>query len=143
MSVELRDLLLMLVRWSHLVAAVALLGGGALCLTVLRLPASQEDYAPVLATAFREVADLCLVVFLASGALLTFERLSSGAASSLYVALLAVKVVLSLLLYRWVFQLRQTAAWRSAAPSYLIGVGALVLFLAVVLKTLFEAALRH
>jgi hypothetical protein len=142
MSVEPRELLLMLVRWSHLVAAVALLGGGALCLVALRLPSSEAELAPVMARAFRETADLCLVVFLASGALLTFERLSSGAASTSYVVVLAIKVLLSLLLYGWVFQLRQAAAWRSAAPRYLIGVGALVLFLAVVLKTLFEAALR-
>src|SRR4051794_28381171 len=95
-----RELLLVAVRWSHAAAAVALLGG-SLFVILYVAPALRSGGAELEAlrkatlAGFGELIDLSLVVFLISGALLTFERLTSGAASTPYVILLGIKLLLS------------------------------------------------
>src|SRR5207249_5714000 len=56
--------------------------------------------------AMREIVQTSLIVFLVSGALLTFERLSRGAASATYVWLLVLKVALALVMFQVGFRLR-------------------------------------
>lgn len=147
LTVDPRDLLLIGVRWAHAAAAVALVGGCAFCLLVLG-PALREaggDSAALqrrVEVGFRELVDLSLMVFLISGGLLTFERLASGAASTAYVVVLGLKLLLSVLLYRWAFQVRRSRNWDSRAARLLVGSGFAVVLLASVLKTLYEGGLR-
>jgi hypothetical protein len=135
------------VRWAHAAAAATLVGSSAFALLVLRpmlrqgSPTADLMRKPAEA-AFKEVVDLCLVVFVLSGGLLTFERLSSGAASTLYVGVLGLKVLLSALLYRWAFQVSRGRGWDSSQARLLVASGFLVLLLAALLKTLYEAGLR-
>ena len=146
-AIDARDLLLAAVRWSHAAAAVALLGA-SLFQIVFLAPAMRgegpelEPIRRAVEAGFRELVDLSLVVFLVSGALMTFERLSSGAAGTLYVVLLGVKLLLSFLLYRWAFALRRGRGWESRDAKLMVGAGFLVLLVAALLKTVYEGGLR-
>jgi uncharacterized membrane protein len=145
--VDLRELILVAVRWSHAAAAAALVGGGAFYLAILD-PALRQDGTALelirkrVDAGFRDLVDVTLVVFVVSGALLTFERLSSGAATTAYVIVLGLKLVLSVLLFRWAVQLRRGRHWHSLDARLMVGSGFLVILLASVLKTLYESALR-
>lgn len=144
---DLRELILVAVRWSHAAAAVALVGGGAFYLVILDPALRQDGTAPELIrkrvdAGFKELVDVTLVVFIISGALLTFERLSSGAATTAYVIVLGFKLILSVLLFRWAVQLRRGPDRNSHKARLMVGSGFLVILLASVLKTLYESALR-
>ena len=144
---DLRDLLLVAVRWTHASAAVALVGGSAFYLLILapvlrRAGPTADPVKKGVDAGFKELVDLSLVVFIVSGGLLTFERLSNGAASSAYVAVLGLKVLLSVMLYRWAVQVRRGRGWENLEARLLVGSGFLVVLLATVLKTLYEGGLR-
>ena len=143
---DLRDGLLVLVRWSHALAAVLLVGGSAVLLlvigpTIADQADDRERLGKAIAPRFKELVDLTLVVFVLSGGLLTFERLSSGAASSAYVVVLGLKIVLSVLVFRWAYLVRRRG-WASGTARALVGSGLLVVLLATVLKSLYESGLR-
>jgi uncharacterized membrane protein len=142
-----REILLAAVRWSHAAAAVALLGGSLFQVLFLGpvLRGGGAELEPVRKATdvgFRELVDLSLVVFLVSGGLLTFERLSSGAAGTLYVVLLGVKLLLSFLFYRWAFALRRGRGWDNREAKLMVGAGFLILLVATLLKTVYEGGLR-
>ena len=150
-----RELILIGIRWSHAAAAAALVGGSAFFLLVLAPALRLDDPGATPSTdsvqglvrkraeaGFKELVDLSLVVFVISGGLLTFERLSSGAVGSAYVVVLGIKVLLSVLLYRWAVQVRRGRGWASPEARLLVGVGFLVVLLAAVLKSLYEGGLR-
>lgn len=144
---ELRDALLLVVRWSHAVAATLLVGGSGFHLLVVvpvfgRLGVEPARLRAALDPRFKDLLDLSLVVFLISGGLLTFERLSSGAASVPYVATLGLKIILSLVLYRWAYQVRRGAGWEGREARLFVGAGFVVVFLASLLKSMYESGLR-
>ncbi len=127
--------LLVLLRWLHAVAAIAFLGWAAVYL-MDGLPQQQNVLA---GRRFKEVTEITLLVFLATGAVLTFDRLSKGA-GSVYAAVLAVKVLLAVLAYQFAFR------WRRAGLSAISPDGRLVLvfgagavLLAAVLKGVFDS----
>jgi uncharacterized membrane protein len=147
------------IRWAHAVAAVAWVGGSLFYLLALR-PALSSTGAdpriePAIAARFKEIVETSLVVLLVSGAVLTFDRLTSGAAGGLYLAVLTAKVSLALVMcwltweLGWAGRRRRPAARAHGAVSrwlspprltLLLGLG--VVLLAVVLRELFEAGLR-
>ena len=142
-----REALLILVRWSHAAAAVVLVGGSTFYLLVLapsltQISPAAEPVRKGVDSSFKEVLDLSAFVLLVSGGLLVFERMSGGAASTVYVIVLGVKVVLSLLVYRLALLVRRGSGWQSREAVLMVGAGFLVVFLATVLKTLYEAGLR-
>jgi uncharacterized membrane protein len=143
---EPRELILVVVRWAHAGAAVALVGGSTFCHLVLASAFRQDGALPDVGLerverGFKELLDLSLIVFIISGGLLTFERLSSGAAGSAYVVILGLKIFLSVLLFRWAFQVR-SRGWEGPEARLLVGSGFVVVLLAAVLKTLYESGLR-
>lgn len=130
------DVLLVLLRWLHALAAAALLGSA---LVLLLWPGATADAA----RPFKDITDTTLLVFLATGAILSFDRLSQGA-SGTYAVLLAVKVALSLGAYQLAFRWRRAGlatAAREGRLLLLLGAGAVLL--AAVLKEEFERGLRH
>lgn len=151
------------VRWLHALATVAWLGGSLFYLVVLRPAVRTAGASPQLeqaiATGFRDVVEASLITLLITGVLLTFERLSSGAASGLYLAVLAVKIALALVMFWLAWELgwagRRRAAGRVRgrdqrrgrlgrwlAPSHLVlTLGVVVVLLAAVLRQIFEAGL--
>jgi putative copper export protein len=143
--VDATELLLIAMRWLHASAAFVWIGAIWFELFVV-LPAwDSEPPAPILArfdTAMREIVQTALVVFLVSGAILTFERLSRGAAGTPYVATLAVKVVLSVVMFQVGFRFRGARGPRRVLGLQIMaGLGLAIVLLATVLKSIYERAL--
>lgn len=139
------DLLLVVMRWMHAMAAIVWIGAILFELLVVQPTWGGDPTAAVLDgvdAAMREIVQAALIVFLLSGAILTFERLSRGAASSGYVAILGLKVVLSLVMFQVGYRFRRArGARRMRGLRLLAGLGVTIVLLATVLKWLYERAL--
>lgn len=139
------DLLLVAMRWLHLGAAVVWIGAIWFELFVA-LPAFEAGPpAAVLArfdAATREIVQTALIVFLVSGVILTVERLSRGAAGTAYIAILLVKLALSVAMFQVGFRFRRARGPRRVTGlRWLAGLGLAILFAATVLKWVYERAL--
>ena len=104
---SLSEAFLLIVRWLHLVSAAAWVGGSIFYLVVLR-PAQRRspNASSVLrgaATEFRALVDTCIYVLIATGIILTLNRLTPGVVGAPYVIALGAKIALSV----WMF----TLAW--------------------------------
>jgi uncharacterized membrane protein len=157
--VSVTDALLIAMRWAHALATVVWLGGGAYATLILGRQLRDEDEA--IATRFGRAIGAefgrwlrgATVVFVVSGVILTFDRLASRGATTAYGVVLAVKVALAL----WMFAIAQGIGrrrrqrpsgghWadltrRLGSPQTLLWLGAIVVLLAAILKTLYEIQL--
>ena len=160
------EIFLLVVRWVHLVSAAAWVGGSLFYLVVLRpnvrrAPESSRALSVAAATKFRAIVNTCIVLLVATGVILGFDRLAQGIVEAPYVVTLGVKSALSV----WMFvivrdQRRQSAvmdAYRKSPQQEATGVrrigralagynalvilGVVVFFLSDLLKVLFEMAL--
>ena len=114
------DVFLLLVRWLHLLAATAWVGGSVFYLLVLRpaIRRSGESGSTLLAAVareFRSLVGLCIAVLVLTGAIMTFDRLTSPATDAAYVATLAVKVSLAVVMF--ILAHRARRARRATRPS--------------------------
>ena len=157
----------LVVRWVHLTASVAWVGGSIFYLFVLRpalrrSPDSGREVNRYTAAEFKVLVDVCFFLLVVTGISLTFDRLSQGVTGTTYVIVLAVKVVLSI----WMFVLASRRRRRivlsetlheseerpkgllhrglRAISGYntIIILGVVVFFLADLLKFIYEMALR-
>jgi hypothetical protein len=134
----LAEALLVALRWLHSLAAIVFLGWSA----VLWLDGPPGGELAAARSRYKEVTELTLLVFLATGAVLTFDRLSQGA-SALYAAILVVKVVCGVLAYQYAFRWRRVALPVGGLDGRLVLVfGAAAVLLSAVLKGVFESGLR-
>lgn len=153
--------LIVLMRWAHALAAILWLGGGAYATLVLgpqlRALDDRATATKLRAGTAREFSRLvngAIVVFIVSGVLLTFDRLSRQGATVAYGIVLAVKIGLALWMFAIAQRLNRRGAvakptgrlaalrWQLGSPRLLLWLGAIVVLLAAVLKALYEAALR-
>lgn len=161
------DLFLVVVRWIHVVAAAAWVGGSVFYLFVLRpalrrSPEAGRKINEATAAEFGTLVDTCIFVILATGVILTFNRLTAGVTGPSYGLVLAAKIALSV----WMFILARGRRRRTALLdmygqnpdppsgrfrkilSALSGyntiaiLGVIVLLLADLLNTLYEVAIR-
>ena len=164
---SLTDIFLLVVRWLHLVSAAAWVGGSIFYLIVLRpaLRRSPEGSRLInMATAaeFRALVETCVYVLIATGVILTLNRLTPGVVGAPYVATLGVKIALSVWMFALAWSRRRrtsvTEAFRDedAPPTTrlskalrtvsgyntIVILGLVVFLLSDLLKTLFEVALR-
>jgi hypothetical protein len=87
---------------------------------------------------FKEVTELTLLIFVATGAVLTFDRLSRGA-GGVYAAVLALKVVASVVVYQYAFRWRRVGLPVGGLDGRLVLIfGAATVLLAAVLKGVFD-----
>ena len=160
------DAFLLVVRWLHLVAAAAWIGGSLFYVLVLRPALRREPETPRSFTAraaveFRTVVNTCIVVLVATGIILAFDRLTVRVVAAPYVVTLGVKTALSAWMFLLVRELRRRSealeAYREQPPpagnklrglarsvsgyNALIIIGIIVFFLSDLLKILFELAL--
>lgn len=162
---SLSEAFLLIVRWLHLVSAAAWVGGSIFYLVVLR-PAQRRspDASSALrgaATEFRALVDTCIYVLIATGIILTLNRLTPGVVGAPYVIALGAKIALSVWMFTLAWSRRRTrtaAASRSAdAPAEtrlsktlravsgynaLVILGLIVFLISDLLKVLYEIALR-
>ncbi len=132
------DAFLVLFRWIHALATVAFLGWTAVYLLDPRHgPQNLRASAR-----FKEVTELTLLVFLASGAVLSFDRLSHGAGST-YAVLLAAKVLVAVVSFQFAFRWRRGGMRVQALDGRLaLAFGAGAVLLAAILKEVFERGVR-
>ena len=155
------DWILVVIRWGHLAAAVAWVGGGAFWLLVLRPAARRSQGLPpdtgaALRDEFRGLTATAMATLLLTGAVLTAARLTGGAATTPYAAVLAVKIGLALYMFYVARFVRRgdyddaTAAAggrmrrvvrRLTSPMALLVIGVVVIGLSDVLDALIEDAL--
>ena len=165
-SMSIGDLFLLGVRWLHLVSAAAWVGGSIFYLLVLRpalrsAPESRGVLAAATASEFRALVNTCIVVLVATGVILGFDRLSEGAVDAPYAVVLGVKSALSVWMFLLVLEQRRRSAildvYRQpenrptttlgriseAASGYnaLVILGLVVFLLSDLLKVLIEQAL--
>ncbi len=161
------DAFLVVVRWIHLVASAAWVGGGIFYLFALRpalrrSPEAGRKINEATAAEFRVLVDTCIFVILATGIILTFNRLNVGVTGPSYGIVLGIKVAFSV----WMFILargrrRRTALLdmyrRNPDPprgpfrkiiravsgyNTIVILGVIVFLLADLLKILYEVAIR-
>ena len=164
---SLSELFLLIVRWLHLVSAAAWIGGSIFYLIALRPALRREPQASGLisraaATEFRALVQTCVYVLIATGVILTLNRLTPGVVGAQYVAVLGLKIALSVWMFALAWSRRRrssvTEAFREpdAPPATRMGkvlramsgyntliiLGLIVFLLSDLLKTLYELALR-
>lgn len=152
-----REVFLLVVRWLHGLAALAWVGGSLFYFLVLRQRLRQDDpnhLAQAVAQGFRQVVHTAMLLLVLTGVILTFERLTSPAASVPYVVVLGVKVALALGMFFLARRPLRKAPFQRAEgwlPRLLVGLqggniilllGIVVYLLADLLKMLAEQALR-
>jgi hypothetical protein len=131
----LAEVLLVVLRWLHALASIAFLGWSA----VLWLDGPPGGAPSVARQRFKEVTELTLLVFLASGAVLTFDRLSRGA-GGFYAAVLAVKVACAVVAYQFAFRWRRVGLPVGGVDGRIVLIfGIAAVLLAAVLKGVFDS----
>ena len=156
------DWILTAIRWFHLLAAVAWVGGGMFWILVLRPALGRSDETGgatrrSIGEEFRDLVNTAIGVLLVTGIVLSATRLTDNAVTTPYVAVLVVKIVLALYMFYVVRFLRprvypgdeEIAGGRlSRIKDRLTGTGALLIYgviilgLSDVLNALFEKAAR-
>jgi putative copper export protein len=143
--VDATDLFLIAMRWLHASAAVVWIGAIWFELFVVApswTPGPPPEVLGRFDAAMGEIVQTALVVFLVSGAILTLERLSRGAAGSAYVTLLGLKIVLSVVMFQVGFRFRSARGQRRILGLRIMAaLGLAILLLATILKWIYERAL--
>jgi hypothetical protein len=134
----LAEALLVVLRWLHGVAAIVFLGWSL----VLWLDGPPRGDASAARKRFKEVTELTLLVLLATGAVLSFDRLSLGA-GNVYAGVLALKVACSVVVYQYAFRWRRVGLPVGALDGRIVVFfGFATVFLAAVLKGVFDSGIR-
>ena len=135
----LAEAVLVVLRWLHALAAVAFLGWSG----VLWVDGAGSSSPSAASQRFKEVTEVTLLLFLATGAILTFDRLSHGAGGA-YAVILVLKVACGAVAYQYAFRWRRRGLSLRASDGTVVMVfGALAVLLAAVLKGVFESGLVH
>ena len=104
------EALILVIRWMHSIAAVAWVGGGLFYLLVLRPNLSKGDDSSEnrrrIGEQFRGLVNTAIAVLLVTGVIMTLSRLTSNVVGPAYIAVLVVKIVLSLYMFYLVRFLR-------------------------------------
>ena len=92
------DLLHTIIRWSHLISGAAWMGGIIFWLLVLN-PTTKKfqtsnEYLNHITDDFKRLVDTCIFVLLATGAIITFNRITPGNMGANYLILLGIKITL-------------------------------------------------
>ena len=162
------DLLRVALRWAHLTAAVVWIGGTFFYLLALRPAVDTAERAAGwgkirqgVERRFHESVQVCIWTFFITGAILTYDRLTSVNPGLDYIVVLVIKVLLVVWLVYVSRGLRRSAARKPSGPPrpdtpaaqsvfrrlrspivQIAIIGSVVLLLADVLRAIAENALR-
>ena len=137
-ALDLAEALLVVLRWLHAMAAIVFLGWSA----VLWLDGSPAGESGKPSKRFKEIVELTLLVFLATGAVLSVDRLSRGA-GGVYAGVLALKVLCGVVAYQYAFRWRRVGLPVGALDGRVVLIfGAAAVLLAAVLKGVFDSGVR-
>lgn len=157
----LEDALLGLLRLAHALAAALWVGGALIYVLAGRAGPAAEGEAETFgspprdgpvdtaargSTFFRGMLGGGVAVFVLSGTVLAFQRLSSAPLPPLYLGLLAIKIGLGGLMFLLARQMGSNAARPLAGvgPAWQLAVLGIVIYgLAIALRSIYEEALRQ
>ncbi len=159
---SLTDVLLLVIRWLHVVAAVAWVGGGLFYFLVLRPNLKSSPEGPDLALRqigeqFRHLVSTAIAVLLVTGVILTLSRLTSEYGGTPYIVVLVIKIGLALYMFYLVRFLRPRTYTEEApagasrfqrltgfftGASAVLVMGVIVFLLADILQALVENGLE-
>ncbi|MPZ13653.1 MAG: hypothetical protein GEU73_04395 [Chloroflexi bacterium] len=141
-------ILLGALRLAHAVAAATWIGG-TLVFALAPPAARSADAAPAIWRAYRDALRLSIGVFVATGAILAVQRLSSAPVPPTYVAVLAVKVALGVRMFMLGRRLgvprpqgAGSRAWWAGPEGQVLFLGVIVYGLAVALRWIYEETIR-
>ena len=156
------DVLLLIIRWLHALAAVAWVGGGIFYLLVLRpnlrnSSGESEAAARRIGAQFRHLINTAIAVLIVTGTVMALSRLTSDYIGVPYVVVLTIKIALALYMFYLVRFLRYrtypddtargnkivqrvTAIFTGATAVLVIGV--IVFLLADILRALVERGIE-
>ncbi|HEY2596423.1 MAG TPA: hypothetical protein VGK33_21235 [Chloroflexota bacterium] len=138
-AADLAEGLLVVLRWLHAAATIVFLGWSA----VLWLDGPPRGDVQAARQRFKEVTELSLLVLLATGAVLTFDRLSHGA-GGIYAGVLALKVAFAAVTYQFAFRWRRMGLPVGGLDGRMLLIfGAATVFLAAVLKGVLESGVGN
>ena len=143
-----------IVRFAHILAAAAWVGGSILYLVVV-LPALRSGgpapaVAAQVAALFRRLTNICIGVLLLSGAFMVFDRLTQTTLGLPYLIVLCLKIVSAIAMFILAIYLGQSNIRRlakrstrlsKAAPQLMLALGIFVFLLGALLNQLFEATI--
>jgi hypothetical protein len=130
--------LLVILRWLHALAAILFLGWTA----VLLLDGSPGGDSSRARGRFKEITELTMIVFLATGAVLSVHRLGRGA-GAVYAGVLALKVICAVAAYQYAFRWRRVGLPVGGLDGRIVLIfGAASVLLAAVLKGVFDSGVR-
>ena len=93
------EVILLLIRWIHAIAAVSWVGGGIFYLIVLKPATKHIPLDPTLAhnigEDFRHIVYSVMAILLVTGIILSTSKLADGNISLIYVLVLAIKIILA------------------------------------------------
>ena len=146
------DIILLIIRWAHALAAVTWIGGSLFMLLAARPALRSADadglVGRVLAAEFRPIVVTAIGVLIVTGVILTVDRLTSDAAGIAYTAVLVAKILLAAYAFgiAWLMPRRRRGkaggiTGALGGPTALTVVGVVVIGLADVLAWLFERGL--
>ena len=138
MHFEVADILIVMLRWLHAMAAVVWIGYASVFLLVPQ--SAWGDHATALSAiekGFREITDLAVPLFLLTGAILVFDRFARGVPGPSYIGILAAKLLLAFGMFHVAYRSRRTGLGATSfQPRLLAALGATVVLLATALKSL-------
>ena len=151
------DIILLIIRWAHALAAVTWIGGSIFMLLAARPALRSSELGAndagrllgrILAAEFRPIVVTAIAVLIVTGVILTVDRLTSDAAGIAYTAALVAKILLAMYAFviAWLLPRRRSRPVAGIAgvlggPTALTVVGVIVIGLADVLAWLFERGL--
>ena len=146
------DIILLIIRWAHALAAVVWIGGSLFLLMAgrpaLRKADPQGLAGRALAVEFRPIVATAIAVLIVTGVILTVDRLTSEATGIAYTAVLIAKIVLAIYAFGIAWLLPRRRQQRAGGirgallgPVALTIIGVIVIGLADVLTWLFERGL--
>ncbi|MXZ90024.1 MAG: hypothetical protein F4W95_10705 [Chloroflexi bacterium] len=155
---DVADIILLVIRWAHALAAVVWIGGSLFMLlaarpALLSLRSETGDDNAVgllgraLSTEFRPIVLTAIGVLIVSGVVLTVDRLTSDAAGVAYTVVLVAKIALAVYAFviAWLLPRRGNRVGSVggvlSGPAALTVAGVIVIGLADVLTWLFERGL--
>jgi hypothetical protein len=133
------DLLFGAVRLAHALAA-ALWVGGAILFTLA--PALRAGVDSTQSRRVRESLRLVVTVFIVTGAVMAAERLGSAPVPPAYVAVLALKIAFAVWMFAIARSLGRARGDAEKLMQRLLVLGGLVYALALVLRGIYEHAIR-
>ncbi|MEC9309957.1 MAG: hypothetical protein VX966_10715 [Chloroflexota bacterium] len=121
---EILDWILLVIRWTHALGAVAWIGGSIFYMFVIRpVFVNFEDLEKVgrsVATEFQSIVKTAIAILIITGIILTVSRLTVEPISTVYVVVLIIKVTVAIYMFYlvWLLKRRQLCNY---PPSYGMG----------------------